>query len=90
MAITRLIARAASRSELRPSPLKRPTLFPVHLNHANSGEWELWTDEQVHKDGSMASGRSRNVRPGVKFRYSKPEAPSTGFTTTFRVPLWTR
>ena len=70
MAITRLIARSGIPERTASIPSEKAYVVSVHLNHANSGEWELWTDE-VHKDWGMASGRSRNVRPGIKFQYSK-------------------
>ncbi len=72
LAITRLIARSGIPPIRTASiPSEKAYVVSVHLNHANSGEWELWTDEKLHKNGGMAGGRSRNVRPGVKFEYSK-------------------
>ena len=45
--------------------------------------------KEVHKDRGMASGRSRNVRLGVKFGVFETRARSTGSTTMFRVQPWT-
>ena len=47
--------RSGIRSEPRPF-LSKKHVVSVHLNHANSGEWELWTDEKYTKTGAWPVG----------------------------------
>jgi AraC family transcriptional regulator len=56
MAITRLIARSGIPERTASIPSERAYVVSVHLNHANSGEWELWTDEKYTKTGVWPVG----------------------------------
>jgi len=56
MAITRLIARSGIPERTASIPAERAYVVSVHLNHANSGEWELWTDEKYTKTGAWPVG----------------------------------
>jgi AraC family transcriptional regulator len=56
MAITRLIARSGIPERTASIPSERAYVVSVHLNHANSGEWELWTDEKYTKTGAWPVG----------------------------------
>ena len=89
LAITRLIARSGI-PERKPRPFlsKRAYVVSVHLNHANSGEWELWTEfEKYTKTGAWPVGRSRHVRPRVEFPVFETRVPSTGSISMFLGPL---
>src|SRR6202030_1291933 len=52
MALTRLIARSGIPERTASIPSEKAYVVSVHLNHANSGEWELWTDEKYTKTGA--------------------------------------
>ena len=56
MAITRLIARSGIPERTASIPAEKAYVVSVHLNHANSGEWELWTDEKYTKTGAWPVG----------------------------------
>lgn len=56
MAMTRLIARSGIPERTASIPPERAYVVSVHLNHANSGEWELWTDEKYTKTGVWPVG----------------------------------
>ncbi len=56
MAITRLIARSGIPERTASIPSERAYVVSVHLNHANSGEWELWTDAKYTKTGAWPVG----------------------------------
>src|ERR1700677_4780435 len=45
MAITRLIARSGIPERTSSIPPEKAYVVSLHLNHANSGEWELWTND---------------------------------------------
>jgi hypothetical protein len=61
LAITRLIARSGIPERTASIPSEKAYVVSLHLNHANSGEWELWTDDKYTKTGAWP----------VKFEYSK-------------------
>ena len=42
LAITRLTARSGIPERTASIPSEKAYVVSVHLNHANSGEWELW------------------------------------------------
>ena len=56
MAVTRLIARSGIPERTASIPSERAWVVSVHLNHANSGEWELWTDGRHTKTGTWPVG----------------------------------
>ena len=56
LAITRLIARSGIPERTASIPAEKAYVVSVHLNHANSGEWELWTDEKYTKTGAWPVG----------------------------------
>src|SRR5277367_5090459 len=56
LAITRLIARSGIPERTGSIPSERAYVVSVHLNHANSGEWELWTDGRYTKTGVWPVG----------------------------------
>ena len=56
LAITRLIARSGIPERTASIPAEKAYVVSVHLNHANSGEWELWTDERYTKTGAWPVG----------------------------------
>jgi AraC-like DNA-binding protein len=56
MAMTRLIARSGIPERTASIPPEKAYVVSVHLNHANSGEWELWTDEKYTKTGAWPVG----------------------------------
>jgi AraC family transcriptional regulator len=56
MAITRLIARSGIPERTASIPSEKAYVVSVHLNHANSGEWELWTDGKYTKTGAWPVG----------------------------------
>ncbi len=56
MAITRLIARSGIPERTASIPSERAYVVSVHLNHANSKEWELWTDDKYTKTGAWPIG----------------------------------
>ena len=56
LAITRLIARSGIPERTASIPSEKAYVVSVHLNHANSGEWELWTDDKYTKTGAWPVG----------------------------------
>jgi AraC family transcriptional regulator len=56
MAITRLIARSGIPERTASIPSERAYVVSVHLNPANKGEWELWTDGKHTKTGPWPTG----------------------------------
>ena len=56
LAITRLIARSGIPERTASIPPEKAYVVSVHLNHANSGEWELWTDDKYTKTGTWPVG----------------------------------
>ncbi len=56
MAITRLIARSGIPERTASIPSEKAYVVSVHLNHANSREWELWTDGKHTKTGAWPVG----------------------------------
>jgi AraC family transcriptional regulator len=56
LAITRLIARSGIPERTASIPSEKAYVVSVHLNHANSGEWELWTDGKHTKTGAWPVG----------------------------------
>jgi AraC-like DNA-binding protein len=56
MAITRLIARSGIPERTGSIPPEKAYVVSLHLNHANSGEWELWTDAKYTKTGVWPVG----------------------------------
>jgi AraC family transcriptional regulator len=56
LAITRLIARSGIPERTASIPSEKAYVVSVHLNHANSREWELWTDEKYTKTGAWPVG----------------------------------
>ena len=56
LAITRLIARSGIPERTASIPSEKAYVVSVHLNHANSGEWELWTDEKYTLTGAWPVG----------------------------------
>jgi hypothetical protein len=56
MAITRLIARSGIPERTASIPSEKAYVVSLHLNHANSGEWELWTDGKYTKTGAWPVG----------------------------------
>jgi len=56
LAITRLIARSGIPERTASIPSERAYVVSLHLNHANSGEWELWTDGKYTKTGAWPVG----------------------------------
>ncbi len=56
MALTRLIARSGIPERTASIPSEKAYVVSLHLNHANSGEWELWTDGKYMKTGVWPVG----------------------------------
>ncbi len=56
LAITRLIARSGIPERTASIPSEKAYVVSVHLNHANSGEWELWTDEKYTQTAAWPVG----------------------------------
>jgi AraC-like DNA-binding protein len=56
LTITRLIARSGIPERTGTIPAEKAYVVSLHLNHANSGEWELWTDERYTKTGTWPVG----------------------------------
>jgi AraC-like DNA-binding protein len=56
LAVTGLIARSGIPERTASIPSERAYVVSVHLNHANSGEWELWTDGKYTKTGAWPVG----------------------------------
>jgi hypothetical protein len=88
MAITRLIARSGIPERTAYIPSEKAYVVSVHLNHANSGEWELWTDGKYTKTG-RGQWAGLQCATWNQIRVFEIQARSTGSTTTFRVQPWT-
>jgi AraC family transcriptional regulator len=97
MAITRLIARSGIRERTASIPSERAYVVSVHLNHANSGEWELWTDGQYTKTGVWPVGgvamcdlesdsSIRNPGPIDWIHYHVPRSSLDSLTDDARMP----
>jgi AraC family transcriptional regulator len=97
MAMTRLIARSGIPERTASIPAERAYVVSVHLNHANSGEWELWTDEKYTKTGvwpvggvamcDLESNSSiRNPGPIDWIHYHVPRATLDALTDDAGVP----
>jgi AraC family transcriptional regulator len=97
MAITRLIARSGIPERTASIPSERAYVVSVHLNHANSGEWELWTDGKYTKTGAWPVGgvamcdlesnsSIRNPGPIDWIHYHVPRATLDSLTDDARMP----
>jgi AraC-like DNA-binding protein len=97
MAITRLIARSGIPERTASIPSERAYVVSVHLNHANSGEWELWTDGKYTKTGAWPAGgvamcdlesnsSIRNPGPIDWIHYHVPRATLDSLTDDARLP----
>jgi AraC family transcriptional regulator len=97
MAITRLIARSGIPERTASIPSERAYVVSVHLNHANSGEWELWTDSKYTKTGTWPVGgvamcdlesdsSIRNPGPIDWVHYHVPRVSLDSVTDDARVP----
>src|ERR1700685_3504075 len=97
LAITRLIARSGIPERTASIPSEKAYVVSVHLNHANSREWELWTDEKYTKTGAgpgggvamcdMESNSSiRNPGPIDWIHYHVPRATLDSLTDDAGVP----
>ena len=97
MAITRLIARSGIPERTASIPSEKAYVVSVHLNHANSGEWELWTDGKYTKTGAWPVGgvamcdlesnsSIRNPGPIDWIHYHVPRATLDSLTDDARMP----
>src|SRR5271167_719493 len=97
MAITRLIARSGIPERTASIPSEKAYVVSVHLNHANSGEWELWTDGKYTKTGAWPVGgvamcdlesnsSIRNPGPIDWIHYHVPRATLDSLTDYARMP----
>ena len=97
MAITRLIARSGIPEQTAPIPSEKAYVVSVHLNHANSGEWELWTDTRYTKTDVWPVGgvamcdlesntRIRNPGPIDWVHYHVPRATLDSLTDDAEIP----
>src|SRR6202166_418637 len=97
LAITRLIARSGIPERTASIPSEKAYVVSVHLNHANSGEWELWTDGKYTKTGAWPVGgvamcdleSDSSIRnPGLIawIHYSVPRTPSDSLPDDARMP----
>jgi AraC family transcriptional regulator len=97
MAITRLIARSGIPERTASIPSERAYVVSVHLNHANSNEWELWTDDKYTKTGAWPVGgvamcdlesnsSIRNPGPIDWIHYHVPRATLDSLTDDARIP----
>jgi AraC family transcriptional regulator len=97
LAITRLIARSGIPERTASIPSEKAYVVSVHLNHANSGEWELWTDGKYTKTGvwpvggvamcDLESNSSiRNPGPIDWIHYHVPRATLDSLTDDARMP----
>jgi AraC-like DNA-binding protein len=97
LAITRLIARSGIPERTASIPSEKAYVVSVHLNHANSGEWELWTDEKYTKTGAWPVGgvamcdlesnsSIRNPGPIDWIHYHVPRATLDSLTDDAGVP----
>src|SRR5580700_2712093 len=97
LAITRLIARSGIPERTASIPAEKAYVVSVHLNHANSGEWELWTDDKYTKTGAWPVGgvamcdlesnsSIRNPGPIDWIHYHVPRATLDALTDDARMP----
>jgi len=97
MAITRLIARSGIPERTASIPSEKAYVVSVHLNHANSREWELWTDGKYTKTGAWPVGgvamcdlesnsSIRNPGPIDWIHYHVPRATLDSLTDDARMP----
>jgi AraC family transcriptional regulator len=97
MAITRLIARSGIPERTASIPSEWAYVVSVHLNHANSREWELWTDGKYTKTGAWPVGgvamcdlesnsSIRNPGPIDWIHYNVPRATLNSLTDDARMP----
>jgi AraC-like DNA-binding protein len=97
LAITRLIARSGIPERTASIPSEKAYVVSVHLNHANSREWELWTDGKYTKTGAWPVGgvamcdlesnsSIRNPGPIDWIHYHVPRATLDSLTDDARVP----
>src|ERR1700691_601788 len=97
LAITRLISRSGIPERTASIPSERAYVVSLHLNHANSGEWELWTDGRYTKTGvwpvggvamcDLESNTSiRNPGPIDWVHYHVPRATLDSLTDDAGVP----
>ena len=86
LAITRLIARSGIPERTASIPAEKAYVVSVHLNHANSGEWELWTDEKYTKTGAWPGGGVAMFTSN-RIRVFETRVPSTGSISMFPGPL---
>src|SRR5271155_5647005 len=56
LALTRLIARSGIPERTASIPSEKAYVVSLHLNHVNSGEWELWTDNKYTRTGVWPVG----------------------------------
>ena len=97
LAITRLIARSGIPERTASIPSEKAYVVSVHLNHANSREWELWTDGKYTKTGAWPVGgvamcdlesnsSIRNPSPIDWIHYHVPRATLDSLTDDARMP----
>jgi AraC family transcriptional regulator len=97
LAITRLIARSGIPERTASIPSERAYVVSVHLNHANSREWELWTDGKYTKTGAWPVGGAamcdlesdssiRNPGPIDWVHYHVPRATLDALTDDAKMP----
>jgi hypothetical protein len=72
MAITRLIARSGIPERTASIPSEKAYVVSVHLDHANSGEWELWTDGKYTKTGAWPVGGVATAASRIEVRAASP------------------
>src|ERR1700684_4295879 len=84
LAVTRLIARSGIPERTASIPAEKAYVVSVHLNHANSGEWELWTDEKYTKTGAWPVGGVACATLS-RIRVFETRVPSTGSISMFLV-----
>jgi AraC family transcriptional regulator len=97
LAITRLIARSGIPERTASIPPEKAYVVSLHLNHANSGEWELWTNDKYTKTGAWPVGgvamcdlesntTIRNPGPIDWIHYHVPRATLDSLTDDAGVP----
>jgi len=97
LAITRLVARSGIPERTASIPSERAYVVSVHLNHADPGEWELWTDGRYTKTGAWPEGgvamcdlesnsSIRNPGPIDWIHYHVPRATLDSLTDDARMP----
>lgn len=97
LAITRLIAKSGIPERTADIPSEKAYVVSLHLNHANSGEWELWTDGRYTRTGvwpvggvamcDLESNSSiRNPGPIDWIHYHVPRATLDSVTDDAEIP----